>query len=51
MNKMYKYFIKYFIGYKDAKKLDLYAYCFKKWRYKRDFGKLNKFFNKTWKVF
>ena len=31
---------KYFIGYKDAKKLDLYVYYYQKWKaYRRDFDK------------
>ena len=34
-----KQVFKYFIGYKDAKKIDLYAYSIQKWVYKRNFDK------------
>ena len=43
---------KYFVGYKDAKKLDLYAYSFQNWVHIEEILiKLNVcFYDKRWKI-
>ena len=47
---MLKKGFRYFVAYKDAKKIDIYAYFFEKWAYiEKTLMRINtSFFNKRW---